>query len=248
MSLTRAKRNFPANVERRVSPALSAVVSESVGKLSSLRSLRALLLNQPSLRDSEPPPSLPGVETPGYFREVPPGLRCATETLNFRMALGLVSHQPSAHVPSSHNARPALSLREEGFGAFRHHRLLRSQVVGRTIKAPPSPSQARRRNARIVRLSYCAGSCLCLTVCEPMMLASPPLAHWAIEPHSACAPARGIYSASTPDVSSVQDFFHDGRTPTFKRTQVRAPARVGRGNHPVRPSQPPIGPSKKHFP
>src|SRR5712664_3952854 len=42
---------------------------------------------QPSLRDSEPFAPLPGVETPGYFREVPPGLRCATESLNFRMAL-----------------------------------------------------------------------------------------------------------------------------------------------------------------
>ena len=89
MSLTRAKRNFPANAGRRVPPAPSAVVSESVGKLSSLRSLRALLLNQPSLRDSEPPPSLPGVETPGYFREVPPGLRDTAEAPEFPKGLTL---------------------------------------------------------------------------------------------------------------------------------------------------------------
>src|SRR5437660_12025729 len=44
---------------------------------------------QPSLRDSKPPAHLPGVETPGYFREVPPGLPCATESLNLRMALRL---------------------------------------------------------------------------------------------------------------------------------------------------------------
>ena len=31
-------------------------------------------LFQPSLRDAKSPDTLPGVETPGYFREVPPGL------------------------------------------------------------------------------------------------------------------------------------------------------------------------------
>ena len=37
----------------------------------------------------KPADTLPGVETPGYFREVPPGLECAAKTLNFRTALGL---------------------------------------------------------------------------------------------------------------------------------------------------------------
>jgi hypothetical protein len=97
------------------------------------------------------------------------------------------AHQPSTPIPSSNFARPALSLREEGFGAFQKHRLLRSQVVGRTIKAPPSPSQAKRRTARIVRLSYCARPSLCLTGRESMMLAEPRLAHWATEPHDARA-------------------------------------------------------------
>jgi len=32
--------------------------------------------------------SLPGVETPGYFREVPSGLRCAAESLDSRKAQG----------------------------------------------------------------------------------------------------------------------------------------------------------------
>src|SRR5579859_3065684 len=39
---------------------------------------------QPSLRDSKPPGTLPGVETPGYFRKVPPGLRGVAEAVNFR--------------------------------------------------------------------------------------------------------------------------------------------------------------------
>ena len=43
---------------------------------------------RPSLRDSKPPDTFPGVSTPGYFREVPPGLPCAAKTLNFRKALG----------------------------------------------------------------------------------------------------------------------------------------------------------------
>src|SRR5438445_4642822 len=42
---------------------------------------------QPSLRDSALSITLPGVETPGYFREVPPGLQGAAETRNFRKAL-----------------------------------------------------------------------------------------------------------------------------------------------------------------
>src|SRR5579859_2020572 len=65
------------------------------------------------------------------------------------------NHQPSALIPSSRHLCPALSLREEDSGAFRHHRLLRSQVVGRTNKAPPSPSQARRWNTGRRRLNPC---------------------------------------------------------------------------------------------
>src|SRR5260370_38303071 len=51
--------------------------------------MRSMSRIQPSLRDSAPSASLPGVETPGYFREVPPGLRRATETQNFRKTLRL---------------------------------------------------------------------------------------------------------------------------------------------------------------
>lgn len=43
------------------------------------------------------------------------------------------SDQPSTPIPSSVCIHPALSLREEGFGALQINRLLRSQVVGRNI-------------------------------------------------------------------------------------------------------------------
>jgi hypothetical protein len=44
---------------------------------------------QPSLRDSNISDALPGVETPGYFREVPPGLQCPAKTMKFRKVLRL---------------------------------------------------------------------------------------------------------------------------------------------------------------
>src|SRR5712664_3343076 len=57
---------------------------------------------QTSLRDSKPPDTFPGVETPGYFREVPPGLQFAAKTLNFRKAIRLKAFRTHAFL-----SRPA---------------------------------------------------------------------------------------------------------------------------------------------
>lgn len=203
MSLTRANRNFPAKVGRRVPPACSfhqcAVIENVTSNLSSIL---------------HPPSSL---------------------------AAALPRH-----------VRPALSLREEGFGACQRNRLLRSQVVGRTFQALPSPSQAKRRTpgrrrlnpcmnlqlktskpqntvkasrppiysrraddfslspgkragvwasvnpinsltARVVRLSYCAKHSFCLTGRESMMLASKSLAHCAAKPRIVPVPRRSEF-------------------------------------------------------
>ena len=58
--------NSPA-FQRRVAgnqPTSPAGTAEMIGPLSQI---------QPSLRDSKPPGTFPGVETPGYSHSVPPG-------------------------------------------------------------------------------------------------------------------------------------------------------------------------------
>src|SRR5438445_3813802 len=74
---------------------------------------------QTSLRDSKPPDIFPGVETPGYSREVPPGLQCAAKTLNFRKPLALTARAPYFRTRTSFiRRRPPVSLAE---GTFRQY-------------------------------------------------------------------------------------------------------------------------------
>ena len=50
--------------------------------------MRLMSRIQPSIRDSELPVIVPGIETLGYFREVPSGLRYVTKNRNCRKAVG----------------------------------------------------------------------------------------------------------------------------------------------------------------
>src|SRR5258706_1286446 len=66
---------------------------------------------QSSLRDLNSMITFPGVETPGYFREVPPGLPSAAKALNFRKAF-----KAERGSGQQHYAIKPLRVRGDGVG------------------------------------------------------------------------------------------------------------------------------------